>query len=386
MKVEKIDEEVEKIDEEVEEIDEEVEEIDEEVEEIDEEVEEIDDEVDEHSPALPIDPNEQGPDQYLHTKRTFIPALVLLLVGLVVLGCVAETQLMVGAPLPVELNVSTGDWCMPEVSNISEIEYHSGHRFYSALKDMSPLEAPTFRGSHRVLCGQEMQWKQDYTYCLPISGSVDTPFCTAADRTDLLNVRTPESLCYASVLHMLLVDVYDELLATGNIPLILYGSLLGAVRNGSVIPYTEDIDIGYVNKFRATRQVQKALRKKGYHMFDYYIWRVCVAPTHPLASRLYDPSLPLTTEYSVPYLDLYRVKNGTRGYYDVAMLEGSHGSLLARKKVEPFSQVMINGMPFDTVHDPHFFLTEAYGPDYMTPIQRTKPSLLPETSSSSSET
>uniref|UniRef100_M4BGY1 Uncharacterized protein n=1 Tax=Hyaloperonospora arabidopsidis (strain Emoy2) TaxID=559515 RepID=M4BGY1_HYAAE len=354
-----------------------------EVEGIGEEVKEIEEEVDENSPALPVDPNEQVPDQHFRTKRMLLPAFVLLLVGIVVLGCVTKTQLMVGVPLPVELKIFTEDWCMPNVSNISEIEYHSGHRFYSALKEMGSLEAPTFRGPHRVLCEQEGQKKLDYAYCLPISGRLDTPFCTAADRTDLLNVRTPESLCYASVLHMLLVDVYDELKATGNFPLIIYGSLLGAVRDGSVIPYTEDIDIGYVDKIRTTHRVQKALRKKGYHMFNYYIWRVCVAPTHPLASRLYDPSLPLTTEYSVPYLDLYRMRNSSKGFYDVAMLEGSHGSLLARKKVEPFSQVTINDMPFDTVHDPHFFLTEAYGPDYMTPIQRTKPSFLLETSSPS---
>ena len=354
-----------------------------EVKQTEEEIKEIEEEVNENSPALPIDPDEQGPDRYFRTKAICIPALMLLLVGIVVLGCVTKTQLIVGAPLPVELSVSTQDWCMPNVSNISEIEYHSGHRFYSALKDMSPLEAPIFRGRHRVLCKRGARKRLEYRYCLPISGRLDTPFCMAADRMDLLIVRSPESLCYASVLHMLLVDVYDELKATGNFPLIIYGSLLGAVRDGSVIPYTEDIDIGYVDKIRTTHRVQKALRKKGYHMFNYYIWRVCVAPTHPLASRLYDPSLPLTTEYSVPYLDLYRMRNSSKGFYDVAMLEGSHGSLLARKKVEPFSQVTINDMPFDTVHDPHFFLTEAYGPDYMTPIQRTKPSFLLETSSPS---
>lgn len=100
-----------------------------------------------------------------------------------------------------------------------------------------------------------------------------------------------------------------------------------------------------------------------------------MAPTHPLAGRLYNSSMPLTKKYSVPYVDLYRMKKLYNGKWDIQELEGSNGRFVPYDKVEPFSQVTINGMPFDTVQDPHFFLKEAYGADYMTPKQREEPQI-----------
>jgi hypothetical protein len=306
------------------------------------------------------------------TGVTVIPTFVVVLLGLLVFGLVMETQIISCIPpKPVLLNEE--DVCTARVRNASNIEYHSGHRFYSVLKDMDPPAAPTFRGKHTELCDEGIQRMAKYSYCLPISGRKDTPFCTAGDRMDLLNVRSPKAVCYASVLHMLMVEVYEELQASGNTPLITFGSLLGAVRNGSMIPFTEDTDIGFVGKLNSKETLQRELQSKGYHMFFMDIWRVCVAPTHPLAARLYDPSLPLSKNYAVPYVDLYQMKKLNNGHWDMQELQGSNGRLVPTDKVEPFSQVTINGMPFDSVHDPKFFLTEAYGPDYMTPKQRAPP-------------
>ncbi|EEY68951.1 uncharacterized protein PITG_05101 [Phytophthora infestans T30-4] len=210
-----------------------------------------------------------------------------------------------------------------------------------------------FFATHTALCNEDARFKAGFNFCLPISGRKDTPFCLAADRSDLLHTRSHKSICYASALHMLLVEVYEELQATGNTPLIIFGSLLGAVRNGSMIPFTEDTDIG-----------------KGYHMFFKGVWRVCVAPTHPLASHLYDPNRPLTGYMGVPYVDLYRMKDLHNGNWDVEELNSKYGRLLPRQNVEPFLQITINGMPFDTVNDPLFFLRRAYGQNYMTPRRR----------------
>ncbi|KAL3661200.1 hypothetical protein V7S43_013807 [Phytophthora oleae] len=203
-----------------------------------------------------------------------------------------------------------------------------------------------------------------------MTGRKDTPYCTAADRSDLLHTRSPKSICYASVLHLLLVEVYEELQATGNTPLVIFGSLLGAVRNDSMIPFTEDTDIGFVGKLNAKEVLQQELWSKGYHLFFKGVWRVCVAPTHPLAGILYDPNRSLTKYIGVPYVDLYRMQNLNNGNWDVEELKSSNGRLLPTDKVEPFSQVTINGMPFNTVHDPKFFLRRAYGASYMTPRPR----------------
>ncbi|KAG6608820.1 voltage-gated potassium channel subunit beta [Phytophthora cinnamomi] len=290
------------------------------------------------------------------------PLVVLVLIGLLVF---VETRIY-RAP---KLSETDENACTPKVLDANNIEYHSGHRYYAGLRDIGALPPPVIREEHSKLCSKINRYKAKYEYCLPISGRKDAPFCTAADRMNLLNVDAKE-ICYASVLHMLLVEVYEELQAKESTPFLAFGSLLGAVRNGSMIPFTEDVDIGYVGELEAVDKVKIALRRKGYHMFYMGIWRICVAPTHPLAGRLYDPELPISESFAVPYVDLYMMKKLSSGDWDMQELEGSNGRLLPDDKVQPFSEVTINGMPFDTVHDPKYFLREAYGDDYMTPKPR----------------
>ncbi|GMF59852.1 unnamed protein product [Phytophthora fragariaefolia] len=295
-------------------------------------------------------------------RSTSMPVLVLVLLGLLVL---METRIY-RAPQLSEVDPNA---CSPKVLDANNIEYHSGHRYYAGLRDIGALPPPVIREEHAKLCRKINRIKAKYDYCLPISGRKDTPFCTAADRMNLLNVDTKD-ICYASVLHMLMVEVYEELQAKGSSPFLAFGSLLGAVRNGSMIPFTEDVDIGYVGEFEKVDKVKLALRRKGYHMFYMGIWRVCVAPTHPLAGHLYDPHLPISENFAIPYVDLYMMKETGNGDWDMQELEGSNGRLLPDDKVLPFSEVTINGMPFNTVYDPGFFLREAYGDDYMTPKPR----------------
>ncbi|KAG6608819.1 voltage-gated potassium channel subunit beta [Phytophthora cinnamomi] len=296
--------------------------------------------------------------------------LTVAVIGLAVLGLIMQSRLLMEAPDTTIIVYAKNHICKPNSVNASTLTYHSDHEYYTALKKLNHDPVPTFRVNHSWLCEEEWRDYMYFAYCLPISGRKDIPFCANADRMDLFNDRSPNSTCYASVLHMLLVEVYEELKATGNTPLITFGSLLGGVRNGSMIPFTEDTDLGYVDKLKNEHELKEALLQKGYHLFGYGIWRVCVAPTHPLAGRLYDPTLPLTRKYSVPYVDLYEMKKVNDSYWDVEEFEGSNGRAIPTDKVEPFSQVTINGVPFDTVHDPDFFLTESYGTDYMTPKPR----------------
>ncbi|ETI36561.1 hypothetical protein F443_17340 [Phytophthora nicotianae P1569] len=302
----------------------------------------------------------------LCTGIMVLPALVIALIGLVAFDIIMETNILARVPAAV---LSSAKICTPTVVNASNIEYHTSHKYYEELKKMT-VPVPVFRDEHTKLCDKKKRKTAKYEYCLPIAGRKDTPFCAAADRTDLLSLRSAKSICYASVLHMLLVEVYEELQARGNIPFLAFGSLLGAVRNGSMIPFTEDVDIGFVGEMSTPDAVKLALRKKGYHMFFMDIWRVCVAPTHPLAGHLYDPNLPVSDNYAVPYVDLYMMKQQDDGDWDLEELNGTNGRILPYNKVQPFSQVTINGVPFDTVKDPHFFLTEAYSDDYMTPKPR----------------
>ncbi|RLN95956.1 hypothetical protein BBJ28_00016301 [Nothophytophthora sp. Chile5] len=298
-----------------------------------------------------------------------ILVLGLVLVGLVACDLIMETHIL--STSPGSFLMSDKAVCTPGVVNTSSTQYHSEHRYYSTLKNISALQPLILSGKHAVLCDDKERTQRQYSYCLPISGRKDTSYCAAANRMDLLLRQSPTTMCYASVLHLLLVEVYEELQALDKSPIIAFGSLLGAVRNGSVIPFTEDADIAYSGELRSNGELQRALWRKGYHMFFMDIWRVCVAPTHPLAANLYDPSLPPTANYDVPYLDLYAMKQLNDSEWEIQELQSVNGHrTLPDDKVTPFSQVTINGQAFDTVHDPKYFLEEAYGTDYMTPKAR----------------
>uniref|UniRef100_A0AAV1TBU9 Uncharacterized protein n=1 Tax=Peronospora matthiolae TaxID=2874970 RepID=A0AAV1TBU9_9STRA len=302
--------------------------------------------------------------------------VALLTAGVVAFDVVMETNIVSSRFESLQLHINDSSasngstqesTCSPSVVNVSAIEYHSGHRYYPLLQDATPLASPRFQDEHTVLCNESRRHDLKYSYCLPISGRKDSPFCTGADRMDLLTPHSAQSRCYASVLHMLLMEVYEELHAFGHTPLLVYGSLLGAVRNGSMIPFTEDTDLAYSGPLDVDGDIERALVAKGYHFFHYDIWRVCVAPTHPLAARLYDPRLPITSNFVVPYLDLYAMDklNDT----DWSM-ECFSDSTLPHEKMQPFSQVKINGLSFDTVADPDYFLRKMYSEDYMTPKPR----------------
>eukprot|EP01104_Vermistella_antarctica_P005755 TRINITY_DN1632_c0_g1_i2.p1 TRINITY_DN1632_c0_g1~~TRINITY_DN1632_c0_g1_i2.p1 ORF type:complete len:297 (-),score=31.48 TRINITY_DN1632_c0_g1_i2:369-1259(-) len=121
-----------------------------------------------------------------------------------------------------------------------------------------------------------------------------------------------DRLCYNSVLDVLLSNVYDVLENTGATPLLAYGTTLGGYRNRTIMPWTPDIDIFYLEGkgYVAPKWncVRRELEKRNITMFNWnHQYRICVARSHPLAKvlPLQDPSL--TSRNTVPYLDFYSV-------------------------------------------------------------------------------
>ncbi|EEQ98625.1 hypothetical protein Pmar_PMAR016859, partial [Perkinsus marinus ATCC 50983] len=61
----------------------------------------------------------------------------------------------------------------------------------------------------------------------------------------LLDPRVLKPVCGSAVLDMLTIDVYRAMEEFGCQPMLTHGTALGAVRNGTHIPWTADSDIAY---------------------------------------------------------------------------------------------------------------------------------------------
>ncbi|KAL4166770.1 hypothetical protein KRP22_014022 [Phytophthora ramorum] len=259
--------------------------------------------------------------------------------------------------------VASDDWsCSADQVSVSDDSFY---RWVSDLK----MEAPRFEGHHDFLCDDSLKDFETWGNCLPIATRLDEDECAGADRVDLL--LSSQVPCQASVLHLLLVDVDAELTRAGGEPALVFGTLLGAVRDGGMIPFTEDADLGYQVQDDPMPMVRRRLQARGYHVFVDSIWRVCVGPTHPLAARLYDPMLAAPIESCTgPYLDLYRMEPDpeVQGHWTIEGTQRRNGSIPAEKLL-PYSKVTLNSVEYDTVADPVDFLLEEYGASYMRPMR-----------------
>ncbi|CEP01034.1 hypothetical protein PBRA_008346 [Plasmodiophora brassicae] len=144
-------------------------------------------------------------------------------------------------------------------------------------------------------------WKR----CLPI----DVARCGIGEgpMQTLLAIAEGETPCNSAVLHMMLTEVVHIANTLLGLPTVItYGTLLGAQRDQSIIPYTQDADACIVaNDYR---QLAEALWYRGYVLFPRFnMASVCVGLHHPLAKKLFSPLGRVDGHYlgRSPYVDIY---------------------------------------------------------------------------------
>lgn len=158
---------------------------------------------------------------------------------------------------------------------------------FELARDSIRVPRPSYEDDHQWLTHSESlgsdpfelddQPDEGWSMCLPIS-TVDD--CSLGTKEQLLTKPDVEGRyptpCRSSVLHMLLEDFWQTMKESGGKGVITFGTLLGAVRDATIIPHTADVDIGVFKATLNAELLTAKLRRKGYHMFHQGIYRVCV--------------------------------------------------------------------------------------------------------------
>ncbi len=152
-------------------------------------------------------------------------------------------------------------------------------------------------------------------------------------------------------------EVLDVLTNDCGLPAwIAFGSLLGAVREGRVIPHDNDLDVAYLSRFeepvdvaREMFRVSRVLQRRGLRVLSKTGAFVSVIALGPNATR-------------VP-IDVYAC------FYvgDTLFETASVGAAVPREAVLPLGTIELEGRTFPAPADPERLLEESYGEGWRTP-------------------
>ena len=149
--------------------------------------------------------------------------------------------------------------------------------------------------------------------------------------------------------------VISALREAGIEPFLAYGTLLGAVREGQVLPHDSDADLGYVSRHNnpfdvcvESFRLERALRRQGWPVFRYSGAAFKVDVTEGDVTR---------------GLDVFG------GFYDSGRLHllGEVGADYREEWIWPLTTAELHGRPMPVPADPGRLLEAMYGPHWQVP-------------------
>ncbi|CAF1406290.1 unnamed protein product [Adineta steineri] len=186
---------------------------------------------------------------------------------------------------------------------------------------------------------------------------------------------TQNQTCCAYILKHSLVFI-DTFFKHHNLSyVIVYGTLLGAVRDKTIIPWTKDVDIGIFNKtYLFTKKIRDKLHQYGFHLFETLgLPRLCVhrynSNTTFLATQDTRHKPPASISEVQVYIDLYSVSriNSSQTTSNTSLFSvqssSSHRSLISFQ-----NRVTIDEQTFPTIDNIEEHLIYLYTKEYMHDI------------------
>lgn len=149
--------------------------------------------------------------------------------------------------------------------------------------------------------------------------------------------------------------------------MLLYGTLLGAVRNNSFIPHDDDVDLGYLSHECGIESVTRE-RELVMALFRAHGWLVGDLTGH--THLTFSVARADDAENWVEFFPIWHEEPNARNlrmYMDLMTIQDVDSSIIG--DATEYALVEINGKQFPAPAAPEAFLKRRYGPNWQTPDQ-----------------